>query len=65
MATVIINENTKAGKALLEYLRATEHAKVISKSVAVDSVANGLAELDQVRKGKKKGTPARKFLSGL
>jgi len=65
MATVIINEKTKAGKALLEYLQATEHAIVIGKSVAVNSVSKGLAELDQVKKGKKKGTPARKFLSGL
>ncbi|PTN02888.1 hypothetical protein [Mangrovibacterium marinum] len=65
MATVIINEKTKAGKALLEYLRASGQAIVIEKSVAVNSVSKGLAELDQVKKGKKQGTPARKFLSDL
>lgn len=61
MATVIINEKTKVGKTLLEYLKNTGHATVIEKSPAVESVAKGLAELDQVLKGKQKGTPARKL----
>jgi hypothetical protein len=65
MATVIINEKTKAGKALLEYLKSTEHVTVIEKSPAVESVAKGLNELTQVLNGKHKGTPARKFLSEL
>jgi hypothetical protein len=65
MATVIINEKTKVGKALLEYLKKTGHATVIEKSQAVESVTKGLAELDQVLKGSRKGTPARDFLSEL
>ncbi|MDD4192716.1 MAG: hypothetical protein PHI28_15380 [Mangrovibacterium sp.] len=65
MATVIINEKTKAGRALLEYLKNTQHATILSKSPAVDSVTEGLSELSQVLKGKRKGTPARKFLDEL
>ncbi len=65
MATVIINEKTKAGKALVEYLKNTGHATIIEKSPAVESVTRGLSELNNVLKGKKKGTPARKFLSEL
>jgi len=65
MATVIINEKTKAGKALLEYLKNIQHATVIEKSPAVESIATGLIELSKVLKGKQKGTPARKFLSEL
>ncbi|MGV8091189.1 MAG: hypothetical protein AB2L24_04915 [Mangrovibacterium sp.] len=65
MATVIINEKTKAGKALLEYLKNTQHATVLEKSPAIESVTRGLTELTQVLKGKHKGTPARKFLSEL
>ncbi len=49
MATVIINEKTKEGKAMLEFLRKTEYATVIEKSVSVDSVAKGLAELDDLK----------------
>ncbi len=65
MATVIIDEKTKEGKAMLEFLRNTVYATVIEKSVAVDSVAKGLAELDEIKQGKSEGTPARKFLSEL
>ncbi|GET30516.1 hypothetical protein [Prolixibacter sp. SD074] len=65
MATVIINERTKAGKALLEYLKNTGHATVVEKSPATESVTKGLSELGDVLKGKRKGTSARKFLSEL
>jgi len=65
MTTVIINEKTKAGKTLLEYLKNTEHATVIGNSQAVESVSKGLAELDLARKGKLKGKSSKKFLSEL
>lgn len=65
MATVIINEKTKAGKTLIEYLKNLEYATVIENSKAIDSVSKGLSELDLAKKGKLKGKPAKKFLSEL
>lgn len=65
MTTVIINDKTKAGKALLEYLRNTEHVTVVENSKTVEKIAKALAELNEIRSGKLQGKSSTDFLAEL
>ncbi len=59
MATVIINEKTKAGRSLLEFLKNSGCATIIDHSSAIDSVLKGLTELHLAKAGKLNGKSAR------
>lgn len=65
MATVIINEKSKQGKSLLEFLRNTNYAKVIEETPAIKSVEKSLSELKKIKEGTLKGKPARDLLDEL
>jgi hypothetical protein len=65
MATVIINEKTKAGRSLIEFLKNSGYATIINPSQSIDSVLKGLAELQKAKSGILEGKPARKLAEEL
>lgn len=66
MTTVIIDTRTTEAKKMLEFLKTTRYAKVISEEdEAISMVKQGLLELDLARQGNLKGKSAKQFLSEL
>lgn len=65
MATVIINEKTKAGRSLIEFLKNSGYATILNPSQSIDSILKGLVELQQAKLGKLEGKPARKLVDEL
>jgi len=65
MATVIINENTKAGRSLIEFLKNSGYATILNQSNSVESILKGLSELQQAKEGKIEGKSARQIAEEL
>lgn len=65
MTTVIINEKSKQGKSLLEFLKNTNYAKVIENTSAINSIEKSLSELKKIKEGTLIGKPARDLLDEL
>ncbi|HAH23142.1 MAG TPA: hypothetical protein DCL77_05165 [Prolixibacteraceae bacterium] len=65
MTTVIINEKTKAGRSLVEFLKNSGYATIVEHSPAIDSILKGFSELKQAKAGKIEGKPARKLAEEL
>lgn len=65
MTTVIINDKTKAGRSLVEFLKNSGYATIVEHSPAVDSILKGLAELQQAKSGTLEGKSARKLAEEL
>jgi hypothetical protein len=66
MITVIIDTRSTEAKRMLEFLKSTRYAKVISEEDdAISIVKQGLNELDLARQGKQTGKSAKQFLSEI
>ena len=65
MTTVIINEKTKAGRSLVEFLMNSGYATIVDHSPAIDSILKGLSKLQQARAGNLEGKSARKLAEEL
>jgi hypothetical protein len=65
MTTVIINEKTKEGKAILEFLRKTKYVTVIESNPVVNGVVTGLKELIQARENKIETKSVHKLIEEL
>jgi hypothetical protein len=66
MTTVIIDTRSTEAKRMLEFLKSTRYAKVISEEDdAISMVKQGLNELDLARQGKLTGKSAKQFLSEI
>jgi len=63
MTTVIINEKTKAGKSLIEYLRHSNHATIIEEK---QPNAKTLQAMKEIEEGKVKSySSAKEMMSTL
>jgi hypothetical protein len=47
MTTVIINEKTKAGKSLIEYLRHSKHARIIEEQKPNAETIQAMKEIEE------------------
>lgn len=47
MTTVIINEKTKAGKSLIEYLRHSKHAQIIEEQKPNTETLQAMKEIEE------------------
>jgi hypothetical protein len=47
MTTVIINEKTKAGKSLIEYLRHSKHAQIIEEQKPNAETLQAMKEIEE------------------
>ena len=47
MTTVIINEKTKAGRSLIEYLRHSNHAKIIEDKQPNTQTLNAMKDIEE------------------
>ena len=65
MTKVIVNDKTKAGRTLIEFLKNSEYATVGEYSPTIDSLLKGLTELQQAKSGTLEGKSARQLAEEL